>query len=98
MRGLAVGADSGLNVAAGIRGMELPAWTERIRLVGVLLLGLAFGLLMGRGANDLPGGPAWVTGALVLFLAGLLSGDPLRRWGPALLLVLVLVGWWFVPA
>jgi PTS system mannose-specific IID component len=92
VRGIRVGSESGLEVAAGVRGMSLPAWTERIRAVGVLLLGLALGLLLGRGAAVPELGPAWVAGALVLFLAGLSGGDLVRRWGPELLFLLILAG------
>jgi hypothetical protein len=97
-RGLRVGVEHGLQVAAGIRAMGLSSWTERIRSLGVLLVGLALGFLLSRGAGGLPWGPAWIAGALALLSAGLSGGELARRWGPELLILLLLVGSWFEPS
>lgn len=90
LKGLRVGLELGLRVATGIRAMRLPLWAERIRGVGVLLVGLLLGMLWGRGGESLGWSSGWLLGAAGLVLAGLAAGERLRRWGPVLLVGLVL--------
>jgi PTS system mannose-specific IID component len=95
--GLRVGLASGLSVADGIRSMELPRWAERIRVGGVILLGLVLGLLLGGAVAKPELGFGWVAATIIFFLAGLVGGELIRRWGPELLVFLVLVGSWLAP-
>lgn len=92
-QGVRLGWDAGVKVGEGIREMKIPEWTERIRTVGVLILGLISGLLLGMGTGaDLT---AWVLPALslVALSLGWFLGETVHRWIPAVFLALIISGY-----
>jgi PTS system mannose-specific IID component len=79
--GFAVGLAEGRDVGRRLARAELGVWTNRLRSVGVLLLGALVGLLLAGDGGLADAGALWVSLALAAFLAGLLVGH--RAWRPA---------------
>jgi PTS system mannose-specific IID component len=98
LRGAAVGLATGLDVARGIRELNLAAKAERTARAGVLLLGVTVGIGVATGLRLPSHGVALVVGALACFLAGFARGESLRGWAPILLLAIVLAGFVMGPA
>jgi len=94
LRSAVAGLEGGFRVPEGIRSLELPRWTERMGAVGVLLLGLAGGVLVARGMAG-PAEPVlWIPLAVILLCVGLLGGAGMRRWIPGLAFLLVIAATW----
>jgi PTS system mannose-specific IID component len=90
---LRVGLASGFEVGKALASARLPLVSERVETVGVIV----FGCLLGVVAVEMLG--LWTSGALwavvpgaLLCWAGIVQGDTLRRWAPALLFFLVALG------
>lgn len=90
--GAGVGLELGFGVGEGIRRLDLPAWTERTARAGVLFLGVASGIMLSAGLDLTSPRMLLAVGALACFGAGLLAGESRQRWGPLLLLLIVLAG------
>jgi len=95
--GLAIGLAHGRGVAVALARLRIPVWAERLGRVGVLLLGLLAGSLAGEVllSGELVSGSlrtvAAMSGAIVLFVVGLVEDRDLARWAPVLF-VFILAG------
>ncbi|MSR22549.1 MAG: hypothetical protein EXR92_03230 [Gemmatimonadetes bacterium] len=88
--GVGLGLEMGFTVAEGIRRMDLPGWAERTAKMGVLILGVASGVALGLGLGFSPPRILFLGAASASFVIGFLGGESLQRWGPILLLGIVL--------
>lgn len=90
--GLRVGLAHGAEVAPALGAARLPARSERLAALGVLILGVLAGLAvvhaLGHGA---PGG-VWAGAGALLLLAGIRGGAAIRPWTRVLVLGLVSAG------
>lgn len=79
--GFRTGLANGRSVARSLGAAALSRWTERVRSLAALLLGLLCGtLLVGEGGLS-DAGPVWAGLASAAFAAGALVGH--RLWRPA---------------
>lgn len=95
LQGARMGVRMGIRVGTGIGNLDLPVWTERIRTVGVLLVGLVSGILLARGAHLSEVGVLLPLGGILALLIGQVMGEKVRRWIPVFILLMVLCG--FLP-
>lgn len=90
--GLRVGLAHGTEVAPALGAARLPARSERLAALGVLILGVLAGLAivhaLGHGA---PGG-IWAGAGALLLLVGIRGGAAIRPWTRVLVLGLVSAG------
>jgi mannose/fructose/N-acetylgalactosamine-specific phosphotransferase system component IID len=92
VHGVRLGMESGVRIGEGIRRLEIPLWTERIRTAGVLLIGLTSGILLMRGGMlPHPGWSLTVGGGIALAL-GWILGEAVHRWIPTAVLLVILFG------
>ena len=90
--GLRVGLAHGTEVAPALGAARLPARSERLAALGVLILGVLAGLAIVHAlGHGVPGGVWAGTGALLL-LAGIRGGAAVRPWTRVLVLGLVSAG------
>lgn len=87
--GFRVGLTEGRDVGRRLALAELDAWTDRLRSLGALLLGVLVGVVLAGEGGLADAGPLWVSLALVAFLAGLEVGH--RAWRPAAATVVVAI-------
>jgi len=97
--GFATGLSSGRGVGRALGAAALSRWTERVRSVAGLLLGLFCGaVLAGRGGLA-EAGPVWAVLACAAFVGGNLVGH--RLWRPAAVAVVaavaLLAAWGLAP-
>ena len=90
--GLRVGLACGMEVAPALGATRLPARSERLASLGVLILGVLAGLILGGALRGEAFGPLWTAGGGLLFLAGLTRGESARPWTQFLVLGLILLG------
>jgi len=95
--GFSLGLREGPRVGQRLQAAGLPLWTERVRSGGVLLLGVAVGLILARPGGLGAAGGAWVGVGAGTFAIGLLGGH--RFWRPTAVVVvgfvcvITLIGW-----
>lgn len=90
--GLRVGLAHGTDIAPPLGAARLPARSERLAALGVLILGVLAGLAVVHAAgNGAPGG-VWAGVGAVLVLAGIRGGATIRPWTGILVLGLVSAG------
>jgi PTS system mannose-specific IID component len=87
--GFRVGLSEGRDVARRLARAGLAVWTNRLRSVVTLLLGVLVGALLAGEGGLAEAGVLWVSLAVVAFLAGLLVGH--RAWRPAAVTVVAAV-------
>jgi mannose PTS system EIID component len=87
--GFRVGLAEGRDVGRRLAEAELGVWTNRLRSLGALLLGILVGVLVAGDGGLAAAGMLWVALGLVAFLAGLLVGH--RAWRPAAATVVVAI-------
>ena len=90
--GLRVGLACGIEVAPALGAARLPARSERLASLGVLILGVLAGLGMAGALRGETLGPLWAAGGGLLFLAGLTRWEGVRPWAPFLVFGLLLLG------
>ena len=90
--GLAAGLKFGIGVGRAIESAQLSRISERVRSGGVLVVGSLLGVLGQRSLSPSGPGAFWVLGAAIFLLAGVVSGERLRRWAPTMLLCIVSFG------
>jgi PTS system mannose-specific IID component len=78
--GFKAGLSEGMEVARSLGRAALARWTERVRTVATLLLGLLVGVLLGADGGLGDAGMLWGGLAAVAFVAGALVGH--RLWRP----------------
>lgn len=88
--GFRVGLREGHGVARVLGRAELGRWTERVRSVATVLLGLLVGAVLAAPDGLLATGALWTFLAFASFLGGLFVGH--RAWRPAAAGVVVVVG------
>lgn len=87
--GFRAGLQEGSAVGRRLTEASLGKWTERVRTLAALLLGLLVGAVLAADGGLRDAGPHWGVLAVVAFLAGLLVGP--RLWRPAAVLVVAAV-------
>jgi PTS system mannose-specific IID component len=91
--GVKLGDVSGVRIGESVRELEIPQWTERIRTVGVLFLGLIAGVLLAEGGRLDELRVVLIAAGGIALALGWILGEAVHRWIPAVLLLLVLVGY-----
>ena len=87
--GLRVGLAHGTGLASALGAARLPARSERLAALGVLILGVLAGLaVVGALGKGVPGG-VWAGAGALLVLAGIRGGATIRPWARILVLGLV---------
>ncbi|MDE0394757.1 MAG: PTS system mannose/fructose/sorbose family transporter subunit IID [Gammaproteobacteria bacterium] len=90
--GLRVGLAHGTEVAPALGAARLPARSERLAALGVLILGVLAGLAIVHAlGHGVPGG-VWAGMGALLLLAGIRGGAAVRPWTRVLVLGLVSAG------
>jgi PTS system mannose-specific IID component len=92
IHGAKLGFELGVRIGEGVRRLNIPLRTERIRSVGVLLLGLISGVLLMAGKGSPHLGWTLTIGGGVALALGWILGETVHRWIPAAVLMLILVG------
>lgn len=87
--GFQAGLAEGRSVGRTLTAAALGAWTERVRAVAGLLLGLTVGAVLGGDGGLGDAGPFWGVLAAAAFLAGAVVGHKL--WRPAAVAVVAAV-------
>lgn len=93
--GFRAGLSHGRNVGRSLTGANLAAWTERLRAVDALFLGVLVGAALGGNGGLADSGPLWAGLALLGFVAGDVTGH--RLWRPtavAVVSVIVILTAW----
>lgn len=83
------GLNDGRGVGRSLSAARLGTWTERVRALASLLLGLLVGAILGGNTGLTNSGPLWGTLAVAAFLAGAVVGH--RLWRPAAVAVVAAV-------
>jgi mannose/fructose/N-acetylgalactosamine-specific phosphotransferase system component IID len=95
----ATGLSQGRGVGRSLGAAALGAWTERLRSVAGLLLGLFCGVAVAGRGGLAEAGPAWAALACAAFVGGNLVGH--RLWRPAAVAmvaaVVLLAMWGWAP-
>lgn len=87
--GFRTGLREGRRVAGALGAARLGRWTERVRSLATLLLGLMTGAVLAAPDGLLATGPLWTALAGLSFVAGLVLGH--RAWRPAAGVVVAVV-------
>lgn len=90
-----VGLSGGRGVGQSLSAARLGAWTERIRALAALVLGVLVGAVLGGDEGLSLSGPVWGGLAVAAFLAGAMVGH--RIWRPtavAVVAAVALLGTW----
>ncbi|MBE0618720.1 MAG: hypothetical protein IH608_12480, partial [Proteobacteria bacterium] len=87
--GFMTGLSGGRGVGRSLGAAALSRWTERVRSVAGLLLGLFCGLALAGGSGLAEAGPIWAALACAAFVGGNLVGH--RLWRPAAFAVVAAV-------
>ncbi len=87
--GFRVGLQEGSQVGRRLTDAALGKWTERVRLLSTLLLGLLVGVVLSTDGGLRAAGSDWGVLSIVAFLAGLLVGP--RLWRPTAVLIVTAV-------
>jgi PTS system mannose-specific IID component len=87
--GFRAGLAEGRDVARSLTRASLSAWTERVRALAALLLGLLVGSLLGGEGGLGEAGPIWGGLAAAAFVGGELVGH--RLWRPAAVAVVAAI-------
>jgi PTS system mannose-specific IID component len=95
LQGVRMGVKSGVRIGEGVRRLEIPRWAERIRTVGVLVLGLISGVLLMQGGGLPDPAPLLAMGGGLALALGWILGEAVHRWIPAVFFLLIACG--FLP-
>ena len=90
--GLRVGLVRGTDVAPALRAARLPARSERLAALGILILGVLAGLAVVHALGNGASGGVWAGAGALLVLAGIRGGAAIRPWTRILVLGLVSAG------
>ena len=90
--GLRVGLARGTDVAPVLAAARLPARSERLAALGVLILGVLAGMAVVGALGSGASGGVWTGSGALLVLAGIRAGAAIRPWVCILVLGLVFAG------
>ena len=90
--GLRVGLVHGTDVAPALGAARLPARSERLAALGILILGVLAGMAVVHALGSGASGGVWAGAGALLVLAGIRGGAAIRPWARVLVLGLVSAG------